>query len=861
MKGIRFLSGLISGLLTSGIVLPAFSQVTSDKTTNTTINPNGNNFNIINGIQKGNNLFHSFKEFSIPKGSSAVFNNSTDVINIINRVTGGNISNIDGLIKANGNANLFLINPAGLVFGENASLDIGGSFFGSTAASILFEDGFEFSAVDPQNEPLLTVSVPVGLQMGINPGNITVEGNGHNQTYPAINTIPFDRSNSTLELKVSQGRSIGLIGGNIFLNSGVLTAESGRIELGAVGQNIEQNNSSLVNLNSTVTGWRFGYENISNFGDIVLNERSLIDASGNGGGSIRLQGGQVEFNNASALLIQNVGKTAAGEIQVDATESFVMQGNSLGGLAINEIRTEALGDGKGADIGINTQQLTLRNASRVGTWTFGSASGGDINVRATEQIEVNGFAPSNPILVSNLAPVSFGATAGASGNMFISTDRLSIADGGIVATISFGASAGGDLTIEATELVELSGVIKPTLSPSNLGVFAFSSGDAGDLTVNTGQMKVNNGAKVTSSTLVSGAAGDLIINASESVEVEGQFVAGSVIRPSEIVAASDLSNPRARQALGIAAFPTGESGNLSINAPALRVLNGGTVSVRNDGTSGNAGSLKINADDIVLGNIGSLTAIARDGLGGDIVLDAKTLDMRNGSSILASTQSGAGGNIEFNLQELLLMRNQSLINTESLGVGNGGNITINSPVLVGFENSDIVANAFEGNGGNIDITTKGIFGLEFREELTEVSDITASSRFGVSGTVKINNVGIDPSSGLVELSVDLADSSQQIASGCSSNTGNTFVSTGRGGIPQNPNEQVDENFTWSDIRDLSAYRKQKSNITQVTNTSNKPAIVEATGFIRNTDGEIELVAAQNIPFATKQVANCSGANT
>ena len=118
MKGITFLAGFIGALLSLGMIVPVYSQVTSDGTTNTTVNTSGNNFNIINGIQQGNNLFHSFKEFSIPTGGSANFNNSTDVVNIINRVTGGNISNIDGLIKAQGNANLFLINPAGIIFGE-----------------------------------------------------------------------------------------------------------------------------------------------------------------------------------------------------------------------------------------------------------------------------------------------------------------------------------------------------------------------------------------------------------------------------------------------------------------------------------------------------------------------------------------------------------------------------------------------------------------------------------------------------------------------------------------------------------------------------------------------------------------------
>ena len=183
MKEITFISGFIGILLTySSIILPAYSQVKSDNTTNTIVNTSGNNFDILNGIQKGNNLFHSFTEFSIPTGGSATFNNSTNVVNIINRVTGGNISNIDGIIKANGNANLFLINPSGIVFGENAALNIGGSFLGTTAESILFEDGFEFSAVNPQNEPLLTVSVPLGLQMGNNPGKIEVQGSGNKLT-------------------------------------------------------------------------------------------------------------------------------------------------------------------------------------------------------------------------------------------------------------------------------------------------------------------------------------------------------------------------------------------------------------------------------------------------------------------------------------------------------------------------------------------------------------------------------------------------------------------------------------------------------------------------------------------------------
>ncbi|MEM7714859.1 MAG: S-layer family protein, partial [Cyanobacteria bacterium P01_A01_bin.68] len=288
------------------------------------------------------------------------------------------------------------------------------------------------------------------------------------------------------------------------------------------------------------------------------------------------------------------------------------------------------------------------------------------------------------------------------------------------------------------------------------------------------------------------------------------------------------------QRFGVPDQVTGNAGSININTPKLSITDGAELTVSHQ-SLGNAGTLYLNADLISLDTGGRLSG---------------------------STESGEGGNIDINAAKFLSLRRGSAINTEAKGTGNGGNITINSPVITGFENSDIIANAVEGMGGNIDITTSGIFGLEFREELTEKSDISASSEFGVNGTVQINNLSIDPSSGLVELPVKLADSSQQIASGCSSsNASSTFVATGRGGIPQNPRGQIDVNPNWSDVRDLSAFHKLSNNTVENTQLSNQPAIVEATGFIRNSKGEIELVALENKPFATKQISECSGRNT
>ena len=365
MKGIAFLSGLISSFLYSGIFLPAFSQVTSDNTTNTTVNRSNNNFNILNGIQKGNNLFHSFKEFSIPNGGSATFQNPSTIENIINRVTGGNISNIDGLIKASGNANLFLINPAGIVFGENASLNIGGSFVGSTAESILFEDGFEFSAVNAQTEPLLTVSVPLGLQFNQNPGDITVNNNGHslNTSSPIERIIPPG-------LEVKSGNTLAFIGANILSEGGFIGANGGNVELGAVGSN---DLGSIVKLkpSSSSNGWRFNYGENSNLGEIQLKQKSFIDSSGDDSGSIDIVAKNISIEDGSTVLIQtqnsSVNNLDANSINIKASETFTIDGTTEDGKFATNITSETLGSGSGADILIEAKNLFVTRGTQIET--------------------------------------------------------------------------------------------------------------------------------------------------------------------------------------------------------------------------------------------------------------------------------------------------------------------------------------------------------------------------------------------------------------------------------------------------------------------------------------------------------------
>jgi len=1000
---------IVVGSLVAFHANSSVAQITPDTTlpNNTKVNLEDKTFNITGGTSSGGNLFHSFKEFSIPTGSTAFFKNGADIQNIINRVTGGNLSNIDGLIKANGSASVFLINPSGIVFGENARLDIGGSFIGSTAESIKFSDGTEFSAINPQSEPLLTVNVPLGLQYGINPGSIQVRGDGQGARI-FVDTPIIDTEDA---LRVQEDKTLALIGGDVNLEGATLKTAGGRIELGSVGEN------SLVNLVPTDNGFTLDYSSVENFRDIQLFSQATVDASGEGGGDIQVQGKFISLNdssieastlrdkqggklvvNATDLLeaigsqtrlgaIVDPGSTGdGGDVAISATMFVIQDGAQIstltrsegkgGNLLVNAETIEVIGtsadgrvrsgfstqaqhSGDAGDLTIDTARLVVQDGALIDTLTRGEAKGGNLLVNA-ETIEVIGTSADGRV-TSGLSTQT--QRSGDTGDLTIDTARLVVKDGAQISAGVFGSGRGGRLKVTATETIEVIGRSADDRVPSGLFSSSLGLGDAADLTIDTARLFVQDGAQIDAGTRGSGRGGNLNVTATETIEVIGRSADGRV--PSGLFSSSeglgdagDLTIDTARlvvrdgaqidagtrgsgrggnlkvtatetiEAIGTSAdsqSPSGlftsskrsihqreftiaflsfvlansseslgNAGDLTIDTARLVVRDGAQIDAGTLG-SGRGGNLNVTAETIEVidrsadgqfpsrlltssrgsGDAGNLNintnilqinqgevSVQSDGEGnaGDLKINVNFLRLDNDATVSANTQSvnkdpnNPQANININSQDLILRRNSN-ITTNATGENViGGNIDIDSGAIAVLEKSIISANSTDFRGGIVNINTQGLFGTQPWYSDALRGSITATGATpDLSGDVQVN-AELDPGNDLVELPVNVVDASNQISNACTpggSQFQNEFVVTGRGGLPMSPTEPLQESNTLSAWVRLNPQSGSRTNTTikprpRKANNNNKvisrKQIVEATGWIVDKDGNIEFVA-------------------
>ncbi|BAZ18422.1 filamentous hemagglutinin outer membrane protein (plasmid) [Calothrix sp. NIES-4071] len=725
------------------------AQITPDKTLGTEASKltpnvliNGASADLINGgAQRGNNLFHSFSEFNIKDGQGVYFANPVGVVNILTRVTGNNASNILGTLGVDGGANLFLINPNGILFGQNARLDIGGSFVGTTANGVQFGNQGNFSATNPEAPGLLTINPSALFFNQINPNAAIV----NNSVAPAGIALADFKATG---LRVPDGKSLLLVGGNVIMDGGQLNAFGGRVELGGL---VSKGN---VNMSLNGSDLRLEFPDNVTRATVTLNNTAgaFVTGAGAGGGYLTINASNIDILSGSILsagIGQSLGapETIAGDITLSAIGEIKIAGS--GSQVRNLVRIDS--KGHGGNITINAGSLKLEDGATLEASTYGKGNAGNVTVTASDSISLAGS--------SYIFSTIEAGGVGKGGDININGATLSLTDGAQLLTITRGADgtqpagkgSAGNVNVKVSGTVDIAGQKNGFNSGilSNVGIG--TEGSAGNITIDTGSLKLRDGANLSASTYGIGNAGNVTITASDSISLAGQ--------PTTIFSTVEAGG-------------VGKGGDININGATLSLTDGAqllTITRGADGTQpagkGSAGNVNVKVSgtvDIAGQKNGFYSKISSDvkteteGNAGNITIDAGSLNLRDGATLEASTYGiGNAGNVTITASDSISLAGQpttifSIV--EAGGVGKGGDININGTTLsltdgaqlgTGTRGASDTQRAGRGDAGNVNIRVTGVVEIAGEKD-TSKSAIDSRVETGTIGNA--GNITIDTGS-------------------------------------------------------------------------------------------------------------------
>ena len=786
------------------------------------------------------NLFHSFGNFNIDTGETATFTGPDTINSIIGRITGGSQSSIDGLLRsAIPGADLFLLNPAGFLFGPHASLDVQGSFHVSTADYLrLGESGI--LCADPIQSSVLTVDPPTAFGfLGDNPADISIQKSA---------------------LEVPAGKTISLVGGDINIvgneANDLVIAPGGRINLASVASPGE------VILNSSSAVPELTMASFVELGEIDLLDAG-VQSGGNGGGTVLIRGGHLEMDN-STIYASTWGAVGSGlpgaGIDIQIANSVVLNNDSyigtnvLNGVAddsagvritanrlevknhseIQSVAYGAWGDnpaslGNGGDITLTTYSLLLGDSSLIRAGTGGDGNGGDITI-TTDTLEVKGkgsiFSPvfggtgsggkitisAEHIMMSNekypgwasgISARTYYPGTGKGSDIKVDTKQLDMSPGTEISSGTWYLGQGGDIQVRVAGDVFIEGTKEqsPAGNPVYTGIFAntFWSADAGAIEISADNLEMTNNAGIQVQTVSTGNAGIATVSVGSLKLLDGSHItasgyygsggdAGKVDIVADNILISGPKNPddSVGTPTGITTASSewgGQGGDISILTDKLTLTNKGVITATSWGPDP-GGEIAVSARNIEILNDAFISSGSfREGDAGDIYLGATDTFLMQNSAVTTESRMADGGNIKVDSQNLIHLMDSTI--TSSVGGGAdtiGGNISID-PEFVVLNNSRIIANAYAGMGGNIDIVTD-VF-LADPESMVD-----ASSTLGINGSVDIQAPITSVSGSIAPLPEDFRSVIALLRKPCMARIQqgkySSFVINGRDGIPREP---------------------------------------------------------------------------
>jgi filamentous hemagglutinin family protein len=617
------------------------------------------------GTRAGANLFHSFRTFNVHQGESASFTGSADIANVVSRVTGGEGSRIDGLLRSQiGTAGFYFINPAGVTFGPNAKVDVPASFHVSTADELQFNDGQVFSASDP-GASSLSIATPDAFGFG---GGRAAR-------------ITVDRS----ELVTAPESTLDLVAGDLRLQGANLQSRAGEVRLiargerageepvsGEVGTTLRSGQLEISDSKIYVTGTGGGYLGVA-AESVILSESQLVNA--NTGSLAATQGTDVQAERLemSGASIQNISFGAeAGPLNVRMGDRLQLASGA-------RLLSATVGTAQAPDLNVTAEELRIVDGAGILNWTLSTGKAGPVFVD-TGRLMIDGLGSES---FTGIASQAISGSEGDAGEVQVQVnDRLDLVDGAVISSDTFAMGNAGAVSVKADQMaVDGRGSL---LLTGVAGIAApGSKGDAGKVQVEVaGQLELVDGAVISSDTMGTGNAGAVNVKAGRlSIDRQG---CASVTR------IASHANPGSE----------GDAGEVWVWVEdRLELLNGAEIS---SGTSakGNAGSVLVQAGQMRIDGQG-------DGLFTGIGSQAN----------LYST--GNAGDVQVQVNGDLALLNGAVISGNSFGEGSGGSVSVEASRLsIDGQGSEFItgitsqANAGSGgDAGDVKVHVKGELAL------------------------------------------------------------------------------------------------------------------------------------------------------